>query len=196
MREYIARTEILQTGRMIKIALLVEDRPVSYAEFIDALRSDAEFRRWFSRCLADVPFASFRWETPALSQGTLNNPFEFVLIDAPLLDNRAVDAQTFAQYFRTDEPMVLIKSLGGDATLIVPIPLSEHDHYNHLASFLRDAPEHQVDAMWQSVANVIKKCKQNQLLWLNTEGSGVAWLHVRIDTHPKYYSYTPYKQVQ
>ncbi len=28
--------------------------------------------------------------------------------------------------------------------------------------------------------------------WLSTAGHGVAWLHVRLDTRPKYYRYTPY----
>ncbi len=32
--------------------------------------------------------------------------------------------------------------------------------------------------------------------WLNTEGGGVAWLHVRIDQRPKYYHYAPYKTKQ
>jgi hypothetical protein len=30
-------------------------------------------------------------------------------------------------------------------------------------------------------------------VWLSTSGLGVYWLHVRLDTHPKYYQYQPYK---
>lgn len=29
-------------------------------------------------------------------------------------------------------------------------------------------------------------------VWLSTAGAGVAWLHVRLDDRPKYYSYRPY----
>jgi hypothetical protein len=29
---------------------------------------------------------------------------------------------------------------------------------------------------------------------LSTAGAGVSWLHVRLDDHPKYYSYEPYQQ--
>ena len=32
-------------------------------------------------------------------------------------------------------------------------------------------------------------------VWLSTAGGGVAWLHVRLDDRPKYYSYAPYKNV-
>jgi hypothetical protein len=196
MQEIEAVSEVMQPDRILKTSLMVEGRPLSYAEFIDALHSDGRFRQWFSRHLADVPFESFRWETPVLTPSTLEKPLEFVLINAPLLSERTVDAQTFAPYFNTDESVVVFKSLGGDATLIVPTPHSEHEHYNHLATFLRHAPDDQIDALWQTVAKTLSNCCVSQPLWLNTEGSGVAWLHVRIDSRPKYYGYAPYKQVQ
>ncbi len=30
-------------------------------------------------------------------------------------------------------------------------------------------------------------------IWLSTAGGGVAWLHVRLDSTPKYYGYAPYR---
>jgi len=32
--------------------------------------------------------------------------------------------------------------------------------------------------------------------WLSTAGGGVAWLHVRLDTRPKYYRYNPYRAIE
>ena len=32
-------------------------------------------------------------------------------------------------------------------------------------------------------------------LWVSTNGAGVAWLHVRLDSTPKYYSYRPYTKL-
>jgi len=29
-------------------------------------------------------------------------------------------------------------------------------------------------------------------LWISTAGGGVAWLHVRLDSSPKYYGFRPY----
>ena len=29
--------------------------------------------------------------------------------------------------------------------------------------------------------------------WVSTSGLGVSWLHIRIDTRPKYYSYAPFR---
>ena len=31
-------------------------------------------------------------------------------------------------------------------------------------------------------------------VWLSTSGLGVYWLHVRLDSRPKYYTYEPYKR--
>ena len=30
-------------------------------------------------------------------------------------------------------------------------------------------------------------------LWVSTSGLGVYWLHVRLDSYPKYYQHAPYK---
>jgi len=30
-------------------------------------------------------------------------------------------------------------------------------------------------------------------LWISTAGMGVNWLHVRLDSRPKYYRHAPYK---
>ena len=35
--------------------------------------------------------------------------------------------------------------------------------------------------------------KQGRPVWLSTEGSGVPWLHVRMDSRPKYYHTREFK---
>ena len=35
--------------------------------------------------------------------------------------------------------------------------------------------------------------KNNEPIWFSTSGSGVAWLHFRLDSRPKYYTYKPFK---
>ncbi len=187
-----ATTDELQPGKLIKYQLLCHKRVLSYRQFIDGLETDQHFRRWFSEVLASSSFNAFRWETLPLSNTTKNRPFEFVLINAPALCNRTLDPQTFSEYF-TDEPIVSFKSLGGDATLIVPSPQCDGENYDHLAGFIRSAPEAQIDALWRLIGLTLKNQSGEVPVWLNSEGSGVAWLHVRIDTKPKYYSYEPYR---
>ena len=111
---------------------------------------------------------------------------------------------------------VAFRNLSGDALLIAPKPMmnedldstsfsssssssrSSMDYYAHVAEFCRHASHDQIDGFWKHVAiHYLKELsnKKNQPLWLSTCGTGVPWLHVRLDTHPKYYSHIPYKQV-
>jgi len=185
----------LDGGRIIKYRLFTGDLPMSYLQFIGQLSSKEPFRREFNTLLASSGFSAFRFEAPVLCSATIHEPFEFVLIDAPGLCGRTTDVHTFAQYFTSDQLVVQFKSLGADATLVVPSPLtssgSDHNCYKHLASFVRGAPTRQIDALWEMVGTALQN--HNGTLWFNTEGSGVAWLHIRLDTRPKYYGYTPYK---
>jgi len=32
-----------------------------------------------------------------------------------------------------------------------------------------------------------------QPVWLNTSGLGIYWLHIRLDSSPKYYTHAPYR---
>lgn len=84
-------------------------------------------------------------------------------------------------------------NLGRDATLVVPCPLADHSAYGHLAAFVRHAPEHQRDALWQAVGEAMANRVSKRPVWLNTAGAGVSWLHVRLDNRPKYYGYAPYQ---
>ena len=189
-----AVTEEISSGQVLKITLVADNRTLSYKQFIFRLTTDEQFRQWLTGVLANAPCEAFRWETPVLTSRTETDPFEFVIINAPALANRAVDSQTFSEYFIAEEnkAVMTFKSLGGDAKLIVPSPQTDHEHYSHLASFLRGAPASQISALWQMIGQVMSESVGDAPLWLNTEGSGVAWLHVRIDSRPKYYGYAAY----
>ena len=67
--------------------------------------------------------------------------------------------------------------------------------YGHLASFLREAPPAQVCALWEQVGRAVRESIGSEPCWVSTAGMGVAWLHVRIDSWPKYYRHDPYKVV-
>ena len=192
-----AKLEELEEGRIFTHRLFAGDNPMSYRHFIDQLSGETKFRQEFNALLASSKFSAYRFETPVLTGDTMDEPFEFVLIDAPGLCRRNTDAHTFAQYFSSEEPVVKFKSLGADATLIAPSPETsinaDQDCYKHLASFVRNAPAEQIDALWELVGQALQN--NGGPVWFNTEGSGVAWLHIRLDTRPKYYGYAPYKPV-
>ena len=91
-------------------------------------------------------------------------------------------------------------NLGGDALLVAPCPMGPEidlDRYSSLASFMRQAPQDQIKAFWlesaKAILEYIETKKPSQKLWVSTSGLGVYWLHLRLDSYPKYYTFYPYK---
>ena len=132
------------------------------------------------------------------------------------------DSKTFSEYFNrpggeSDEGVVF-DNLGRDARMIAPrpplrkdtwsssssssssLPIDYLSPYCHLAKFVREAPTKQVDEVFAMVAREylhrLKRLsptnKKQQPVWLSTSGLGVAWLHFRLDSSPKYYQYKPF----
>ncbi len=186
-------------GRITKFALREAGQSLSYRVVIQRWQQCEEFRTFFINLLVDIPYVAYRWEVPAVTSATAERAFEFVLLDYPRLE-RHFDVSTFSQYF-DDGDVVTFPNLRGDAPLVVPCPrtdVSDHSVYAHLAAFVRRAPTSQVHAFWQAVGKALDERMSDRRLtefpvWLSTAGMGVAWLHVRLDTQPKYYGYAPYK---
>jgi hypothetical protein len=164
----------------------------SVGDVMHGLATDPTLRAALNEALARAPFPAFRWETPAVTAATLSRPFEFVLLSAPQLARRA-DPATFAEHFRAGEVVVQFASLGRDALLIAPCPTGDLAPYAHLGAFVREAPAAQRDAFWRQVGEAMSHRVGSRPVWLNTEGGGVAWLHVRLDDRPKYYGHAPYR---
>ena len=181
-------------GRMIKCAIDFNASAISYAGILELWRDSAEFRVYFNQLLVDFPFTAFRWETPPVTIATLNQPFEFVLLDSPELAIRP-DAAACCEYFAAADAggIVEFSHLGGDAVLVVPCADIQVLDYAHLAGFLRNAPVIQQHALWQAVAAAMQRRLGSIPVWLSSAGGGVAWLHLRLDDRPKYYGYAAYR---
>lgn len=192
-----AEVELLAGGQVRRVVLLAEDRPFTYADIIQKWQSDNSFRAFFINLLADVPFVAYFWETPPITQATLERPFEFVLVDAPQLAKVPAQRHAFASYFSADpvaNPVVDFPNLGGDAHLIVPCPQTPADQFAHLAVFCRSASPEQQHQFLQRVGTAVTNQVGERPLWVSTSGLGVYWLHVRLDSRPKYYTFGPYRE--
>ena len=168
---------------------------MSFRRLFHLLGTDAEFRAWYSRVLIDASFEAFFWEHPPLTTESFDDEAAFVLLDAPSLAGIKAEPAPFESEFakQPGQDVLVFPNLGGDALLIVPRPLGRPEAYPHLAAFLRDAPAGQVQALWKAVAGVVRDHLGLQPHWLSTAGLGVAWLHLRLDTRPKYYRFEPYR---
>jgi hypothetical protein len=181
-------------GRVQRFAISRDAETLSYAEVLALWRDDSEFRTYFIGLLADSPFAAYRWETPCVTTATLVRDFEFVLLRSESLA-RTVDPTAFESHFNSGSQVATFPNLGGDAVMVVPCPMVDSTTYGHLASFIRNAPESQLHQLWRSVAMAMDQRVSDRPVWLSTAGMGVSWLHVRLDDRPKYYGYSPFRQV-
>lgn len=176
----------------VKLQFHSKGNCLSYGEFLEALLEEHDFRQLLQEELRAAPFVAYRWETPPLTSHTLDHPFSCLLHNSPDLDVTADDTD-FRYRFKPGEAVVCFENLGADALLIVPCPVSASANYSHIGAFHRSAPSGQQHALWELVARSAMTRAGTQPLWLSTAGGGVDWLHVRLDSRPKYYRYTPWK---
>jgi hypothetical protein len=164
---------------MIRIAL---ER--TWPDVVDALRGDRGFRRSLAEQLRAVPYDAWFWECTRVSRGA----FECFVLDAPELAHTRADPRAFAAQLTA--PVNTFSSLGGYATLVAP---SVTGSYPHLAAFLRSAPDDQVDSLFEAIGRAIAGWSGPSPPWVSTAGMGVPWLHVRIDSRPKYFRHAAYR---
>ena len=187
--------ESLNDGRVERVVPLRDDSPIRYSRVLEYWQDDATFRSFFSSVLSDSRFSAYRWETLPITKKTADRAFEFVLLDAPALD-RPPDDRAFEQYYCTSPgrpTVVTFPNLGNDAVLVVPCPLAKGDRYAHLAAFVRSAPVAQQHELWGAVGAAMRARIGQSPVWLSTAGMGVPWLHVRLDSSPKYYGFSQYR---
>jgi len=159
------------------------------------LRDDADFRAFWNAALAASRWPAFFWETPPVTRATIDRELEMTLTDAPALAKVTADRSAFADRLdaAAGADVIAFPNLGGDAVLVVPIPVVRADAYGHLGAFVRRAPPAQADHFWAKVAETALAHVSDAPTWISTAGMGVPWLHVRLDSKPKYYRHLPYK---
>ena len=108
---------------------------LSVGDVIQLWRDSADFRKYFTTLISESSFEAFFWETPPTTDRSLSRPFEFVLVEAPSLSGLHPDPSPFMSQFRSQPSaeVLTFPNLGGDALLVVPAPMVNHNCYTHLA---------------------------------------------------------------
>jgi len=189
---WIAKTENVQNGHRIQI--YQGEDPVSFGAYLKLLEEDQRFAAWFTDLLAGADYAAFFWEHPALSDANIDSGVEFVLLDSPALARLDPDPEPFSAHFERDREgeIVSFRSLGGDAVLLAPRPSGSPEACAHLAAFVRQASQSRIENLWRETGRAMRENLSERKLWLSTSGLGVSWLHIRLDSYPKYYQHRPY----
>lgn len=186
---------IEKTSESRKFGIKEKSKPITQERFLCLLRESVEFIDFYNETLAASGYEAFFWENRPVTHNTLGDSYECSLINTQFLTNRTPDRQTFSQYFKTGKQVVSFPNRGGDAMLIVPCPDQEKPGYTHVGTFVRQAGEDQIVAFWKTVGEQTLKAIGQEPKWLSTSGLGVYWLHVRIDSRPKYYQTEEYKRL-
>jgi hypothetical protein len=169
---------------------------LGFGDALDALRRDEAFRALLLAHLAAAPFPAFFWETPPITRESLARRFEYVTLAAPGLEAAVADPRPFANDLEAGPAggtVAAFANLSGDARLIAPRPIGPPGPYAHFAAFLRAAPIAQQHDLLALTAAEALESLSDRPLWISTCGLGVSWLHVRLDSRPKYYSHAPYR---
>ena len=187
------KSELLENGSVTKYKIFEADSQMTFLNVLEKWASSETFRDFYNKILADSIYKGFFWETPPQTKNAINQPFEFVLVKSRRLPEVKADQRPFSEHFNTKKLVISFPNLGGDAQLVVPTPQAKDEAYSHLAKFIRDAPDAQKHQLWIMVSKYYLKNLNDSPRWLSTAGLGVYWLHLRIDSRPKYYNYMPYK---
>ncbi len=183
------------SATVYRVQFFAGARILTVAEVLNLWRTQTSFVACFCHALAKAPFDAFFFEMPPASVATQGRAFECVIADAPALRSVLPDCGAFAPHFENQprENVAVFVNLARDALLIAPSSCEPKAAYGHLAAFLRGAKVTHVHALWRAVGDAMLECIQDGPRWLSTSGLGVPWLHVRIDTRPKYYTHDPYR---
>ncbi len=193
---YTSEITRLNNDRVSQYRLLREGDSMSWSDVIDRWQQDRVFRDFFISILIEAPFPAYFFETPSVTYSTINDPFEFVLVDSPTLVGVSSDQHAFADHFalaQSDNSVIGFANLGGDAMLVVPCPGKPLSAYSQISEFSRHAPEDQQHRLWAAVGTTLEHQLGAEPVWVSTSGLGIYWLHIRLDSTPKYYTHTPYR---
>jgi hypothetical protein len=188
-------------------AYCADDEPISIQGWINTMTTTNDAAASLTAVIQKSKYGAVYFETKGCTAASAKTKhFEFVLVDAPELKSFAEsrpDTQAFEQHFtKNDAGAVTFFNLSGSSKLIAPTPSgctgSKCLPYTHLSAFCRLAPPEQVAQVWRLATLEYKEGLQQQgdddaLLWFSTCGTGIAWLHLRLDPRPKYYSFNPFK---
>jgi len=194
--EWKSKLEVLEGGRVRRIRIYGDAKPLLYSDVIRYWQEVAGFRKFFTALLASAPFEAFLWETRPVTTDSLDFAYEFVLVDSPVLNGVQADPVPFEKQIKSrmvDNNIATFSNLGGDALLIAPCDIGPLCAYSHIAAFVRNAEEAQQHALWISVGTALEEHISEKPTWLSTSGLGVFWLHVRLDSYPKYYNFKLYR---
>eukprot|EP00477_Mikrocytos_mackini_P002256 GAHX01002488.1.p1 GENE.GAHX01002488.1~~GAHX01002488.1.p1 ORF type:complete len:291 (+),score=45.59 GAHX01002488.1:50-922(+) len=164
----------------------VDGKKVEFSPLVNVLR----------QILAkETKFDAYYFEVIKVQKSELNTKvFEFVLIKTSIKNIQ--DAATFGTKIENSALAVVFDSTSSPPAKLV-CPHKGTESYNaHLAIYARNSSDEEFEYTWRLAFKTFFEdidSAGNKVRYLSTHGQAVLWLHIRIESTPKYYHYNEYK---
>lgn len=139
---------------------------------------------------------SFYYETTPITI-KMDTTYQDTYIEDSYLSNMIQDFTPFINQINKSKEKYVFSfyNLSKSAYLIIPIPRKDKI-FTTLKDFMDNASKTQQKEFWKQVAkSTIGMLQKHKKVWISTHGTGVPYLHVRIDIKPKYYITEKFKTI-
>ncbi len=154
----------------------------------------AEWEQGISQTYPSNIKKRFFYQTSPITRD-MNTEYKEKFIESDRLEKITQDYSPFAEHFikPKNKYVTSFLNLSKKTILVVPVPLIKANktfNYTTIKDFIDNAPAEQQIALWKHVAKIVKQLlKEVDIVYINTHGLGVYYLHVRLDIKPNsYYS--------
>ena len=147
---------------------------------------DAILKGWETGETVPKIKGSVFWETSAIQPGAQNTYKERMINASSALPmDMTSDTSSFSQHISTNRPVAFNSNSG--SRLVIPPDNSRN--FAHIGAFYKNARVIDVIDFWKKVASEVRRelARTGGPLYVSTHGRGVPWLHVRIESSPRYY---------
>lgn len=184
---------------------------VEWLETFQGLLWTEIFQKWNAGDIPKIPYnidKPFLWRTSAINNKK-NTFYREEFFEDKRLKNLKTDYNNLRFFNKPlllndkkhnlpngkKKPAIGTYNLGKDAKLIVPTIVKDKN-FTNIYHFMKNADIEQQKALWKLVIketnNMLKK---HDNIWINTQGLGDHYLHIRLDTKPKYYEQSKLKNI-
>jgi hypothetical protein len=131
--------------------------------------------------------SSVFWETSRIHSG---GESEFIQKVKPATKHLPMkmraDSTAFRKYL--DGATTPVKFSNLDKSAVLVSPPDNGKNFSHIATFYKNSTAQEKKDLWKKVAKAAEKeMKKGKDVFVSTHGTNVPWLHVRIESKPKYY---------
>ncbi|MGK7882511.1 MAG: hypothetical protein AB4060_20780 [Crocosphaera sp.] len=186
-------TAVIQLNRKkVTVIQLVDEQgfPYSWLTIAKGLLENLLFRYLWNQTLAEMPFDFQCKPVPIHPEFAKNYPFFVVLVPSSFPASNASAYRQYLNQLSIEELITTFPNLSGDALLLIP---KDTGNYGHIVSFCRNADDKLIQTLWKEVGKLTYQAIINEeVMWCNTHGHGVPWMHIRFDKTLKYAVFPPY----